>query len=671
MLANMDSDYLIVASENLLLERGRTCDNLRTEDVKELVLLYLNQLLLKEVTVLQRCRSLRICNLSNNFITNINSLRACSHLIKLDLSGNQIQKLPDRAFWNELKELKLMYLHDNQIGDVSNIESLSSCPNLTALTLYDTPLSLRKSYRHIVVNSIWSLKALDNYVVSDEEIIEDWSLQYRFRSQNPHLCINMLPAPCTDICLQSEMKDVRDLFTKINHVLVHCSPVLIIQRWIRGFLTRKRLGIISPVKIQKKKIHILRSPRKEDDIDGIHVTKILIQDFSALPFSSDSKTLPVIKQGIECVNDASDPGIKRITVDLRKLQKNVLQQVLPDAAINCDLESKLTAPKIEVFKEDNKIKEIKAINPISSPKKDHTEPGTKENDNTQFRLLGLSSTVYESDGSKELLAANEESARDIRESIQLFHSTVQDKAQLAHRVKTLKQSSSSLETGDAMKMQPLYAVDKAYENRQKYDIQMKKRNLVMQVYNNKIQAKSNVQGFHEEKRKHVKEQNEKDSIIFQQDIEQNQLTRLNFIKTAKQRQKQFSQEKQQKASEHSFVKEFNAQHTSVSNTLLKHDRMLKSGAKTKEKIRFVQSLKENEEKQKSLLKSLKEHRRLTLQIENSAEKEALNSVVLENALDRLQEACGHVASIKVQQVTAAPMFKIPVNQPVSKTMCNI
>ncbi|CAH2311037.1 leucine-rich repeat and IQ domain-containing 3 [Pelobates cultripes] len=296
MLANMDSDYLIVASENLLLERGRTCDNLRTEDLKELFLLYLNQLLLKEVTVLQCCRSLRICNLSNNFITNINSLRACSHLIKLDLSGNQIQKLPDRAFWSELKELKLMYLHDNQIGDVSNIESLSSCPNLAALTLYDTPLSLRKSYRHIVVNSIWSLKALDNYVVSDEEIIEDWSLQDRFRSQNPQLCINMLPAPCTDICLQSEMKDVRDLFTKINHVLAHCSPVLIIQRWIRGFLTRKRLGIISPVKIQKKKIHILHSPRKEDDIDGIHVTKILIRDLSALPFSSDSKTLPVIKQ---------------------------------------------------------------------------------------------------------------------------------------------------------------------------------------------------------------------------------------------------------------------------------------------------------------------------------------------------------------------------------------
>ncbi|CAH2311035.1 Hypothetical predicted protein [Pelobates cultripes] len=380
--------------------------------------------------------------------------------------------------------------------------------------------------------------------------------------------------------------------------------------------------------------------------------------------------------GIECVNDSSDTGIKRITVDLRKLQKNILQQVLPDAAINYDLENKiqehLTAPKTEAFKEDNKRKEIKAINPIISPKKDHTEPGTKENDNTQFRLLGLSSTVYESDGSKELLAANEESARDIRESIQLFHSTVHDKAQPAHRVKTLKQSSSSsLETGDAMKMQPLYAVDKAYENRQKYDIQMKKRNLVMQVYNNKIQAKSNVQGFHEEKRKHVKEQNEKDSIIFQQDIEQNQLTRLNFIKTAKQRQKQFSQEKQQKASEHSFVKEFNAQHTSVSNTLLKHDRMLKSGAKTQEKIRFVQSLKENEEKQKSLLKCLKEHRRLTLQIENSAEKEALNSVVLENALDRLQEARGHVASIKVQQVTAAPMFKIPVNQPVSKTMCNI
>lgn len=29
------------------------------------------------------------------------------------------------------------------------------------------------NYRHHVVNSIWSLKALDYYVISDEEIIED------------------------------------------------------------------------------------------------------------------------------------------------------------------------------------------------------------------------------------------------------------------------------------------------------------------------------------------------------------------------------------------------------------------------------------------------------------------------------------------------------------------
>uniref|UniRef100_A0A8C5QUE2 Leucine-rich repeat and IQ domain-containing protein 3 n=1 Tax=Leptobrachium leishanense TaxID=445787 RepID=A0A8C5QUE2_9ANUR len=325
----MDSDYLISCSVNLLLQHGLTGDNVRATDLQELVLLYLHKLLLKEVTLVQSCTSLRVCTLSNNFITSIRPLRACPHLIKLDLGGNQIEKLPDQEFWKELKDLRLLYLHDNQISGVSNVESLSFCPNLTAMTMFDTPLSLHKRYRHIVVNSIWSLKALDEFVISDEEIIEDWSLEGRFKAQNHHLYLNLSPVPCQDVQdLSEEMKGVTDLIAKINHVLSHCSPVLIVQRWIRGFLTRKRQGIISPLKIQRDKLHSLSDPGKEENMNGARVTKILIRDLSALPFSRDSKTGPLIKQTPKRVNNSPEPEVKRITVDLWKLQQNVLQVVL-------------------------------------------------------------------------------------------------------------------------------------------------------------------------------------------------------------------------------------------------------------------------------------------------------------------------------------------------------
>ncbi|KAK1801008.1 hypothetical protein P4O66_004669 [Electrophorus voltai] len=74
-----------------------------------------------------------------------------------------------------------------------NITGLSGCPRLSALTLYDTPLSLKVSYRHCVINSIWTLKALDNHVISDEEIMEDWHLPSKFRAKAPQFCVNLYP----------------------------------------------------------------------------------------------------------------------------------------------------------------------------------------------------------------------------------------------------------------------------------------------------------------------------------------------------------------------------------------------------------------------------------------------------------------------------------------------
>ena len=39
-----------------------------------------------------------------------------------------------------------------------NCVYISGAPELTVLTLFDTPVSLTKHYRHHAVNTIWSLK---------------------------------------------------------------------------------------------------------------------------------------------------------------------------------------------------------------------------------------------------------------------------------------------------------------------------------------------------------------------------------------------------------------------------------------------------------------------------------------------------------------------------------
>uniref|UniRef100_A0A671Q189 Leucine-rich repeats and IQ motif containing 3 n=1 Tax=Sinocyclocheilus anshuiensis TaxID=1608454 RepID=A0A671Q189_9TELE len=195
--------YLVNCSQSLILDHGYWTSE-SEKDLKDILMVRLSSLLLKSLDQIGSCRALRICILADNFLTRIEALMECTRLVKLDLKGNQIVQLPDASCWSHLTELQLLYLHDNNISTWNNIKGLSGCLNLTALTLYDTPLSLKKSYRHCLVNSIWSLKALDNFVISDEEIIQKWSLPIRFKAVY--------------------------------------SPTLIIQRWIRGHLIRKSLG---------------------------------------------------------------------------------------------------------------------------------------------------------------------------------------------------------------------------------------------------------------------------------------------------------------------------------------------------------------------------------------------------------------------------------------------
>ena len=106
----------------------------------------------------------------------------------------QIKSLPDTKFWSGLKNLKLLFLHDNGFAKLKNVCMLSACPSLIALTMFDCPVSLKKGYRHVLVNSIWTLKALDHHVISDEEIIQNWHLPERFKTYNHRLLFNFCSA---------------------------------------------------------------------------------------------------------------------------------------------------------------------------------------------------------------------------------------------------------------------------------------------------------------------------------------------------------------------------------------------------------------------------------------------------------------------------------------------
>jgi hypothetical protein len=61
-------------------------------------------------------------------------------------------------FWGRMKNLKVLYLHNNPIAKLDSLRRLAASTSLEILTLFDTPLSLKKNYRHHVVNIVFNLK---------------------------------------------------------------------------------------------------------------------------------------------------------------------------------------------------------------------------------------------------------------------------------------------------------------------------------------------------------------------------------------------------------------------------------------------------------------------------------------------------------------------------------
>ena len=122
------------------------------------------------------------------------------------MSLTQITVLPSSSFWSYMDQLQILNLHDNPIGAIENLHYLANCSNLLVLTMYDTPLSLKPNYRHHVVNSIWSLKALDHHIISDEEIIEDAHFSGQFSTLHPSFKVDLCPQAETVSRLLSEVK---------------------------------------------------------------------------------------------------------------------------------------------------------------------------------------------------------------------------------------------------------------------------------------------------------------------------------------------------------------------------------------------------------------------------------------------------------------------------------
>ena len=118
-----------------------------------------------EVSLLGRCINLRVLCIARNFITDLAPLRPLVHLVKLDAHGNHLNRVPEESFWQGIPRLRALFLHDNAFESLKDVRPLGGCQALVMLTLCQSPVSLQENYRHYIINTIISLKALDRYAL--------------------------------------------------------------------------------------------------------------------------------------------------------------------------------------------------------------------------------------------------------------------------------------------------------------------------------------------------------------------------------------------------------------------------------------------------------------------------------------------------------------------------
>ncbi|KAL0212667.1 hypothetical protein RCL1_006293 [Eukaryota sp. TZLM3-RCL] len=207
-------------------------------------ILHLSATKLTVLNITSSYAPLQVVILSNNLLSSFTSLQLCPQLFFIDLSNNQISRLPSPSFWTSFLNLRVLYLHDNKIPSLSLLSPLTSLTSLQVLRVSGNPLCSCSSYRHFLVNCIPSLLLLDDHVISDGEVINGVNFNnspIHFLPLSPFSLFKYPRFPEVSDYLKF-MKYFRQIFKLISAIQSDISPVILIQRSIRGFLIRKKVS---------------------------------------------------------------------------------------------------------------------------------------------------------------------------------------------------------------------------------------------------------------------------------------------------------------------------------------------------------------------------------------------------------------------------------------------
>ncbi|OHT03000.1 hypothetical protein TRFO_29700 [Tritrichomonas foetus] len=118
----------------------------------------------------QSLRDVRTLNMWGFDLVNVDIISKLENVETLSLSLNKISTLAPFAGCQKLQNL---YLRQNCISNIHEIDHLCSLPKLTSLMLRDNPISSLPNYRSYIVNKLPFLKKLDDIEISSNDKMLD------------------------------------------------------------------------------------------------------------------------------------------------------------------------------------------------------------------------------------------------------------------------------------------------------------------------------------------------------------------------------------------------------------------------------------------------------------------------------------------------------------------
>ena len=374
-----------------------------------------------------------------------------------------------------------------------------------------------------------------------------------------------------------------------------------------------------------------------------------------------------------------DKQKKNLTINLSKLKSFTLQT--PQEEISAmdrvfsmtSQEGMLTArsksharKQKKLDKKPKRIKDSKIffgpVVPNASPEPDMPVEAEDVDLKTNFRLQGHKPDILYVDPTAEMILGRREIGKAIRDAEYENHNYTLEKYQVAQlppqRRTTLNQRLFSKVHG-TMGMSCLFAVQKAYKDREKAEKYAGKMDRIFNMRQERNRAKDRINFYHDEKRNHIQKKRDEDRCRMLDALERHDLQRLNYLDKRQEFKIKSADVAKSLHADNTFVSDFSNQHTSVSIALLRHDRQTRSEDQTQAKINFVQNRKHIEMDQLNTVKKFLEHRQLIRQSETATMKSELGTKMLQETNDKMMEARARVEKLKARQATVQAFYSIP------------